>query len=130
MLYDKYKILGISVITVFIIVTIGQIQPLLHQQHLSFAQTSTQSLSLSENISNSSNSNMKSILDKSLNNTKYSTFKNATTPAVGVDPVTNAIYVIYFKNESRGANLYLQKSLDLGKTFSNPVRVNDAERLY
>ena len=70
---------------------------------------------------------MKSIIDKSLNNTIYNTFKNATTPAVGIDPKTNAIYVIYFKNESSGGNLYLQKSIDFGKTYSNPVRVNDVK---
>jgi len=56
----------------------------------------------------------------------YSTFNNATTSAVAVDPSSNAIYIAYFKNESNGGNLYLQKSVDLGKTFSKSVRVNNA----
>jgi hypothetical protein len=122
MFADRYKILGILIIAFFFIGGISQIQ--LAPKHLSFAANSNVSLS---NDTTGNNADMKSIIDKGLNNTIYSTFKNATTPAVGVDPNTNAIYVVYFKNESSGGNLYLQKSVDFGKTYSNPVRVNDVQ---
>lgn len=69
-------------------------------------------------------SNMTQVIENSLNNTIISTFKNATTPSVAIDKDTNTIYMIYFKNETQGGNLYLQKSVDMGKTFSEPVRVN------
>jgi hypothetical protein len=124
MFTGKYKILGIFAIVFFFTGSTSQIQ-LQQQQHLSFASNST--APLSNNITSNNNDSMRSIIDKSLNNTTFNTFKNATTPAVGVDPKTNAIYVIYFKNENSGGNLYLQKSIDFGKTYSNPVRVNDVK---
>jgi hypothetical protein len=121
MLIGNYKILAILIITFFIAVNINQMQPLQQQQQRQnyryFAQNSTQPL-LSENVSNNNN-NMASIIDKSLNRTLYSTFNNVTTPAVAVDPSNNALYVSYFKNESNGGNIYLQKSADLGKHFQN-----------
>lgn len=71
--------------------------------------------------------NISKLIDNSIDKTISKTFNNATTPAVAVDPSNNAIYVVYFKNETNGANLYLQKSTDMGKTFSNPVRVNNVK---
>jgi hypothetical protein len=108
MFTGKYKILGILAIVFFFTGSTSQIH-LQQQQHLSFADANS-TAPLSNNITSNNNDSMKSIIDKSLNNTTFNTFKNATTPAVGVDPKTNAIYVIYFKNESSGGNLYLQKS--------------------
>ena len=71
--------------------------------------------------------NMSQIINSSLSQASYTTFNNASTPAVGIDPINNNIYVVYFKNETGGANLYIQKSTDMGKTFSQPVRVNDVK---
>jgi len=70
---------------------------------------------------------MSQIINSSLSQASYTTFNNASTPAVGIDPTNNNIYVVYFKNETGGANLYIQKSTDTGKTFSQPVRVNDVK---
>ena len=71
--------------------------------------------------------NMSQIINASLSDATYSVFKNASTPAVAIDPDSNSLYVVYFKNETAGANLYIQKSTDMGKTFSQPVRVNDVK---
>jgi hypothetical protein len=37
------------------------------------------------------------------------------------------IYTVFFRSENGGGNLYLQRSDDGGKTFSDLVRVNDKE---
>jgi hypothetical protein len=58
------------------------------------------------------------------NSTNY-TIENATTPAVTVDPKTSSVYAVYFRGESGGGNIYLEKSDDMGITFSVPVRVNE-----
>lgn len=83
-------------------------------------------LGLDLNFSSSTN-NMTQIIKGSIGNASYTTFNNASTPAVGVDQNSNALYIAYFKNESKGYNLYIQKSTDMGKTFSQPVRVNDVK---
>jgi hypothetical protein len=46
--------------------------------------------------------------------------------ATTMDPSTGTFYVIYFKTENNISNLYLVRSDD-GKTFSQPVRVNDVQ---
>ena len=116
----------------------------LQYQDFSFAssQNKTTSSSSSSNMSNSTittnneleksiNStnvgNMSQIINASLSDASYAVFKNASTPAVAIDPDTNSLYVVYFKNETAGANLYIQKSTDMGKTFTQPVRVNDVK---
>jgi hypothetical protein len=68
---------------------------------------------------------MKTLVQESIGNATYFTIKNATTPAVTVDPNTGNVYAVYFRGESGGGNIYLQKSEDMGKTFSEPVRVNN-----
>lgn len=80
---------------------------------------------LNNAINNTTNGNMSQIINASLSGATYSTFKNASTPSVAIEPNTNSLYLAYFKNETNGANLYIQKSTDMGKTFSQPVRVND-----
>jgi hypothetical protein len=82
-------------------------------------------------LNNSSNvtrtDSLSQIINASISNATYSVFKNASTPAVAIDPNSNSLYMVYFKNETAGANLYIQKSTDMGKTFSQPVRVNDVK---
>ena len=133
MFTNNFKMLGIIVlITTFVF------SNSLQYQDLSFASsqnatTSNMSKSITTNdgLDNSINStnlgNMSQIINSSLSQASYTTFNNASTPAVGIDPANNNIYVVYFKNETNGANLYIQKSTDMGKTFSNPVRVNDVK---
>jgi hypothetical protein len=80
-----------------------------------------------EVVSSPENNTMGQIINASISQANYATFKNATTPAVGIDPKSNTLYITYFKNETNGGNLYIQKSVDMGKTFSEPVRVNDVK---
>ena len=82
---------------------------------------------LNNTINNTNNGNISQIINASLSAATYSTFKNASTPAVAIDSNSNSLYITYFKNETAGANLYIQKSTDMGKTFSQPVRVNDVK---
>jgi hypothetical protein len=82
---------------------------------------------LDKSINSTNGGNMSQIINSSLSQASYATFSNASTPAVGIDPTNNNIYVVYFKNETGGANLYIQKSTDMGKTFSQPIRVNDVK---
>lgn len=88
--------------------------------------TSRNNFGIDLNFTNNSN-NMTQIINNSITKASYATFSNASTPAVGIDPSSNALYIAYFKNETKGYNLYIQKSTDMGKTFSQPVRVNHAK---
>lgn len=59
-------------------------------------------------------------------------------PAVAVDPETDVMYVAYVENPGGAkstqyggigiGDLYIKSSTDGGKTFSDPVRVNDRGR--
>ena len=69
--------------------------------------------------------NMASLVNPSITNATYSTITNATTPAVATDDKTGNTYVVYFRGENDGANVYIQRTNDSGKTFSDPVRIND-----
>ena len=82
-----------------------------------------------ENSSNTTGTNdeMKALVDTAIENSTYYTIKNATTPAVVTDTNTGTIYAVYFRSENGGGNIYLEKSSDNGKTFSQPVRINDKE---
>jgi hypothetical protein len=83
---------------------------------------------LSSNImSLNAQSDMKSLVENYIESAGYYTIKNATTPAVAVDPEKGTIYAVYFRGEKGGGNVYLERSDDMGKTFSNPVRVNSKE---
>ena len=82
---------------------------------------------LDKNINGTNIGNMSQIINASLSDASYAVFKNASAPDVAIDPDTNSLYVVYFKNETGGANLYIQKSTDMGKTFAHQVRVNDVK---
>ena len=71
--------------------------------------------------------NMASLVNASIANANYNTITNATTPSVITDDRTGNSYVVYFRGENNGANVYIQRSNDNGKTFSDPVRINDIE---
>ena len=71
--------------------------------------------------------NMASLVNASIANANYYTITNATTPSVITDDRTGNSYVVYFRGENNGANVYIQRSNDSGKTFSDPVRINDIE---
>lgn len=68
---------------------------------------------------------MKASIQGYIDNSTNHLIKNATTPSVTIDPKTGAVYAIYFRGENSGGNIYLERSDDMGKTFSVPVRVND-----
>jgi hypothetical protein len=70
------------------------------------------------------NNGLKSDIQASIDAATYFTIKNATTPAVSVDPKNGNLYAVYFRGENGGGNIYFSKSNDSGKTFSDPVRVN------
>jgi hypothetical protein len=70
------------------------------------------------------NKGVKSHIQNIIDNATYFTIKNATTPSVTVDPKTGTLYAVYFRGENGGGNIYLTRSDDLGKTFSDPVRIN------
>src|SRR5688572_19473178 len=112
---NNFKILGIIVlITTFVF------SNSLHYQDLAFASNQNNTTSSSSNISssaitddglnkainNTNVGNMSQIINASLSDATYSIFKNASTPAVTIDPDSNSLYVVYFKNETAGANLY------------------------
>jgi hypothetical protein len=71
-----------------------------------------------------SNIDLKSNVQYSIDTATHFTIKNATTPAVTVDPKNGNLYAVYFRGENGGGNIYLSKSSDSGKTFSDPVRIN------
>ena len=131
---NNFKILG-----VIVLITTFVFSNSLQYQDLSFAssqnKTTTSNMSnsiitnneLEKSINSTNVGNMSQIINASLSDATYSIFKNASTPAVTIDPDTNSLYVVYFKNETAGANLYIQKSTDMGKTFSQPIRVNDVK---
>jgi hypothetical protein len=68
---------------------------------------------------------MKSLVQGNIKNATYYTIENATTPAVTIDPKTGTLYAVYFREENGGGNMYLQRSDDMGKTFSGPGRINN-----
>jgi hypothetical protein len=131
---NNFKILG-----VIVLITTFVFSNSLQYQDLSFAssqnKTTTSNMSnsiitnneLEKSINSTNVGNMSQIINASLSDASYAVFKNASTPAVAIDPDTNLLYVVYFKNETAGANLYIQKSTDMGKTFTQPVRVNDVK---
>jgi BNR repeat-like domain len=83
-------------------------------------------LAQQENSNGTMNStDMKSIVDAAIKKATYYTIENATTPSVAIDPNTGTIYAVYFRNDNSGGNIYLQKSDDSGRTFSQPIRIND-----
>jgi hypothetical protein len=53
--------------------------------------------------------------------------KNSTQPGLGFNPSNSNLYVAYHKGNFTSADLYLIKSKDGGKTYSDPVRVNQKE---
>jgi hypothetical protein len=44
--------------------------------------------------------------DINIGNANNFTTKNATTPAVVIDPKTGIVYAIYFRGENSGSNIY------------------------
>jgi hypothetical protein len=50
---------------------------------------------------------------------------NAQGAATAIDPRSGTIYVTYLQTINNQTDLYLRKSADGGKTFNDPVRVND-----
>jgi hypothetical protein len=50
---------------------------------------------------------------------------NAQGAATAIDPRSGTIYVTYLQTINNQTDLYLRKSADVGKTFNDPVRVND-----
>lgn len=50
---------------------------------------------------------MKSLVERHIENATYYTIKNATTPAVVTDPKTDIIYAVYFRSENGRGNIYL-----------------------
>ena len=50
---------------------------------------------------------------------------NAQGAATAIDPRSGTIYVTYLQTVNNQTDLYLRKSADAGKTFNDPVRVND-----
>ena len=135
MILNNLKILGfVILITTF---TFSNVQ--IHDFSFASSQNNTATSSsnmsnlsiinngLDNRINNTNSGNMGQIINYSLSGASYSVFKNASTPAVAIDPKSDSLYVVYFKNETTGANLYIQKSTDMGKTFSQPVRVNDVK---
>jgi hypothetical protein len=129
MILSNLKVLGIVILITTFVFSNVQIH-----DYFSFAssQNNTSALSnmsnwtipdegLNNAINNTNSGNMSQIINASLSGATYSTFKNASTPSVAIEPNTNSLYLAYFKNETNGANLYIQKSTDMGKTFSQPV---------
>jgi hypothetical protein len=83
-------------------------------------------LAQQENSNGTVNStDMQSIVDAAIKEATYYTIENATTPSVAIDPNTGTIYAVYFRNDNSGGNIYLQKSDDSGRAFSQPIRIND-----
>lgn len=125
MILSNLKILGVVILISTFTFSIVQIH--------NFSFASNQNDSATSNLSNStitndeleklvnstSIGNMSQIINASLSDASYAVFNNASTPAVAIDPDTNSLYVVYFKNETGGANLYVQKSMNMGKTFTN-----------
>jgi len=73
------------------------------------------------------------IINKSLSNANLVEVKNASYPSVHIDPLTNFIYIAYFKesdNNNGTADIYLSKSRDGGGTFTEPVKVNSHDKAY
>ena len=134
MLLTRIKILGIIILLATF--TFANIQnsnfSFASSQNITASSSNMSSSTITDDgINKSTNiTNMENIgqlINASLSDATYSVFKNASTPAVAIDPNSNSLYVVYFKNETTGANLYIQKSTDMGKTFSQPVRVNDVK---
>lgn len=66
------------------------------------------------------------VSDKSqMNSMNLHQIINASNPSISVNQKTGIIYTSYIKTESELTNVYLVISDDNGKTFSDPVRVND-----
>jgi YbbR domain-containing protein len=85
------------------------------------------SLAIEQDSSIIDSYNMASLVNASIANANYYTITNATTPSVITDDRTGNSYVVYFRGENNGANVYIQRSNDNGKRFSDPVRINDIE---
>jgi hypothetical protein len=68
----------------------------------------------------------KSRIDGFIQNAAYATISTATTPSTAIDERTGAVYIAFFRDDHDNQNrtLYIQRSDDGGKTFSDSVRVN------
>lgn len=77
---------------------------------------------------------VKSEVDSAIKNVSFYTVTNATNPSIAVDSASGTIYAVYSKGIanttgaagfSAPADIFLIRSDDHGKTFSQPVRVNN-----
>jgi hypothetical protein len=50
---------------------------------------------------------------------------NTSNPSISVDPNTGIVYAAFAKTEGEVTDIFLMSSSDGGRTFSEPVRVND-----
>jgi hypothetical protein len=53
---------------------------------------------------------MASLVNASIANANFYTITNATTPSVITDDRAGNTYVVYFRGENNGANVYIQRS--------------------
>jgi hypothetical protein len=113
---DLYYIIGVLVIPSFIVMF-----------YLFTSNNYQISFGIEQDDSISKIKNMASLINASIANSTYSTITNATTPAVATDDKTGSTYVVYFRGENDGANVYIQRTNDSGRTFSEPVRINNIE---
>ena len=90
--------------------------------NLPFAESTTGNQTDIGNLN--TNNDLVSNVEDSIDTATYFTIENATTPAVAVDPKNGNLYAVHFRGENSGGNIYLSKSIDSGKTFSDPVRIN------
>jgi hypothetical protein len=74
---------------------------------------------LDKSINSTNGDNTSQIINSSLSQASYATFNNASTPAVGIDPRNNNIYVVHFKNETGGAIYVFKNQLIWEKHFLN-----------
>lgn len=81
-----------------------------------------------------SNSTLNDPKNESKNDTKEAikiinnyTVANASQPGLGIDQNKGTLYAAFFKGEQDKANVYLVTSNDNGKTFTEPVKVNNIE---
>jgi hypothetical protein len=117
-IYRNKRFILTSIVVIFVLSTLNFI-PLSFEVVLRTSDKTTNS-----GMGNSL-TDMKAAVKSNIDNATYFTIKNATTPAVAIDPTSSTAYAVYFRGENGGGNIYLQKSDDFGKTFSSPIRVNN-----
>ena len=113
----KYTLFGILLITVYILVGSANTEK-------AFSQNSQLG---------STNQFSQDLINKSFSNANLVEVKNASYPTVHIDPLTKFIYLAYFKeyddSSSNGtADVYFSKSIDGGKSFMEPVKVNGLDK--